>query len=345
MALVLDWLKAYGFRNDPFIDTAFFGEHVCGLETERERLNLFIIKKERLGVIAGESGSGKTTLLLWLRKELRDTSVAVHLYDAKMVSSKEKLVSALAADCLNLLDKLTQKDEEDAVREKLAKETHLLLIDNATSLTSAEETFLEKLLETTALQILLADTFERLKKLALAKKAVTIELAPLVREAIVELLRVRIESVGGKGTAPFNDHHIEELRQDAKSNPRELLRRARERAIELAVKPAEKRGVKIFNVRFEEEDPAEAMQAMEHLAEKVMKTPSLAREPGPHVDKQDVDALSKLVSGEHVVVAIDEPARDEIVTQKMVLEVAHEVEKKAHSSSGKAKPHAKARKR
>jgi hypothetical protein len=59
-------------------------------------------------------------------------------------------------------------------------------------------------------------------------------------ELAKELLRKRIEAVGGEGTYPFDGHRIATLVKHAKGNPSTLLQSAKEKSIRLSVDQRDK---------------------------------------------------------------------------------------------------------
>jgi type II secretory pathway predicted ATPase ExeA len=115
--------------------------------------------------------------------------------------------------------------------EKLQKvdKPVVLLIDEIHKMSKEQEEELKLLADKNNVVIFLAGQNEARKKFdsnrALSDRLVTkIKLKSLKPAAISTLIKVRIQSVGGKGIEPFNDVVVNEIAGRSKGNPREALR-------------------------------------------------------------------------------------------------------------------------
>jgi len=250
MAFVLDWQKKLGYRNDPFIVDpgqrvqAFFVDR----EAEREKINLFIIKRGKVGILQGAKGAGKTTLLRWVAEELEHHGLkgnVLLLADEKVLASKNKLLQALLERNLSVLErtvtkpheKLKGEELEKLLLEKLAKRHSLIIVDDAQALEKEQLDLLKTILQSCPeAQVILA--LERVLKAheALGNDDLGLSLEEMSDEHLTELLEKRIALAGGTGTFPFEDEDIEKLLAGSKKNLVKLLELARERAIDLSVK-------------------------------------------------------------------------------------------------------------
>ena len=107
---VLDWYHVFGWEEDPFRDIILVPSNyfTVGYESEREKINSFIIKDKKLGSISGERGTGKTTILKWLDFELNKyKSRIISFYiDCKQLHSDKDLLKKIIGPLLDLNEKL-----------------------------------------------------------------------------------------------------------------------------------------------------------------------------------------------------------------------------------------------
>jgi hypothetical protein len=247
MALVLDWQKKLGYKTDPFVATpagkvsAYFVDR----EQERERLNLFIIKDERFGLVQGAEGTGKTTLLAWLEEQLRTDFSKLKTVHFTGGAKKDALLDALVEVNLSMLERNVTKPHEKLKGEalekflfdKVGKERLILLVDNAGELLKEHKDLIKRLLDTCpASQAIFAVERALKEHEAYAEDTLKITLAELTEDDLKELLARRIAVAGGAGTHPFDALELEKLVAAAKRSPAKLLKLARDRAIELCLK-------------------------------------------------------------------------------------------------------------
>lgn len=251
MNLVLDWQKKLGYKKDPFVERPRnrISDFLVDREEERKRLNLFIIKEERFGILYGPKGSGKSTLLAWLGQELRHQPLKVlHLFGQQATSSSA-LIKQILDEILNPIEKNLTKPHEKVEKEGLEpfliekirrKRRVLLLLDDHHLLDTPSKRLLTNIMETcTNAQLLI--TAERLLKEYEAYD-LRLELKAMEAEALEAMIARRISLEGGTGTHPFTKDELKSLFTKAKRNPQKILSLARERAIELSLKvgPPEK---------------------------------------------------------------------------------------------------------
>ena len=68
MSIVLDWHKKLGYRKDPFVDKPT--KKIQGLTDLQHKINLFLLKEQRLAIIRGDKGMGKSSFVLWNQKSI-----------------------------------------------------------------------------------------------------------------------------------------------------------------------------------------------------------------------------------------------------------------------------------
>jgi type II secretory pathway predicted ATPase ExeA len=248
VGLVLDWQKKLGYKSDPF-DVAVpvpAAKFIIGMHDLQEKVNLWLIKDERFGTVAGEKGTGKTMFLQWMNEQLApQKSHAQHYLDASIMK-KEQIITTLLSTRLTLFERMSKaplkasaQEQENMILQRLAQEQkNVLLVDNASSLGKQELEFLMTVISKTPTHVLLADTQSHLNKLNLASFSdkLKLEVPSYSNSQLTELLEKRIRAVGGSGTFPFDDEEVSKLIKKADRNPAKLLQCARERAIELSLK-------------------------------------------------------------------------------------------------------------
>ncbi|MBR9693111.1 ATP-binding protein [Candidatus Woesearchaeota archaeon] len=249
VGFVLDWQKKLGYREDPFIERPKkkIIEFLVDREEERERLNLFVIKQERFGIIQGVRGSGKTTLLNWLSQQLRFSffTLKVVRISGKPVTSSKLFFKTLLDAALNPIEKTMTKPHEKLKKDeltpfllqKLRKKRVLIIIDDAQLLAKENRHLLQDILHTCpGGQVLLA--LERVLKEheSYGKDELKVVLEDMPTAALRDLIQKRIELVGGYLTHPFDKDELNKLVVRSKKNPVRLLTIARDRAIELSIK-------------------------------------------------------------------------------------------------------------
>ena len=69
---VINWIELLGWDADPFQNRIFHPEEdfIAGYAEQRKKLNLFLLRDQKVAFIIGEPGFGKTQLLSWMDYEL-----------------------------------------------------------------------------------------------------------------------------------------------------------------------------------------------------------------------------------------------------------------------------------
>lgn len=249
--------------------------YLAGLEKERQKLNYFIIENFSFGTIRADKGQGKTMLLLWLKQSLgeyKGTIVAdyykaekrgVSLYEQvidNLTGMKERLVMGSlfklklkkifkrkkdplqAAQSQSIYDKLYHRNtvQFDELlpffEKKLNKQRLVLLIDDGDLLSEKDISFLEFLLSS-GLPVQAIVTLDSDAKFSIQTKDVLkMKLSELSFKEMKQFLHRRIQSVGGDGVEPFNDHVLHSIYAKGKKNPLHILKIAYDQAVKLSLK-------------------------------------------------------------------------------------------------------------
>ena len=229
---VMKWYEHVGWKSNPF--TLEIKPHLfVGYKDKLDRLLQAIEAGEKFILITGPTGAGKTTLLKWLSENY------FALYLPKPPSSKEELATVFYATVLkpSMLDRILRRmpDGVFSLPEKFNKKykgkRFVLLVDEA------HETGIEVLewIRSIADQIAGCTTIfaalpkfkdEHLRSLETLRQRITleIELDALSKDETIELIRKRIEDVGGRGIEPFTYQTVETVYYMAGGFPREVLK-------------------------------------------------------------------------------------------------------------------------
>ncbi len=238
MGLVLDWRKKLGYKRDPFQHQILrpSPRFIVGFGKQMERFNLFLIKDERLATITGPPGTGKTTFLAWIIDVLKPSSYQVDFIDARKATKQVALIDTLLAENSSLLTRrgLLKKPAERKYKlllKRLTEKQHVVLVDNAGSLTREGLALFYDIIEKTRTHVILAD-----ETLNVPKADAQLSTPKYPPHDLALVLQKRIEDVGSKGTFPFDEKELKRLVEKARGNPVTLLTLAKERAIELSLK-------------------------------------------------------------------------------------------------------------
>ncbi len=227
----LDWVSSLGWSANPF---EIEGYPIAGMEDERQKINLFFIKKKRFGIIKGHSGSGKTTLIMWLKKELaRYKNIVVRAFNAHQAASANDFRILLADTFRGFLGRgkpISNSDLQDLIHKKQNGRL-VLLIDDAHALPAGAVDTINAVLELEATVLLSAS-----EKISGVNASDDLDLILEKRDVsdYMRILKQRIESVGGSGIFPFTKKDVQSMAKKA-GNTREFLSLAMDYAIHLSL--------------------------------------------------------------------------------------------------------------
>lgn len=228
------WLNEMGWSGSPFTFT-ILPELFVGYNEQTQNVCTMLDEKHKIILLVGPTGSGKTTLLKWVSERLPDGFDFIFI--GKPPEKPEEFVDIFNEkfkrpwylrwlmpniknihQIPNMLNKRL-KDKHIVVMLDEAHESNLDILEwlrvlsdqvnNMSVLIAGLPVFDEKLSE-----------LETLRKRVVAK----IELISLTKEETIELIRKRIESVGGSGIKPFDNNAIDKIYERTGGFPREVIR-------------------------------------------------------------------------------------------------------------------------
>lgn len=226
-----DFLK-FGWKENPFIlkiDPKLF----VGYEDQVKAALKHIENKHKIALITGRTGSGKTTFLKWIEMNYD----AAKLYVSKPPKKAEDFVS-LFTDIfgLSLWERILRRKPTlytlpKYINKKL-KGNHLVFLLDETHETEREVLewlrVLTDQIETVSLIIAGMPILEKKIKAELEtldqRITTRITLTALSESETKELIKKRVEDVGGKGVLPFTSEAVKKIYERTGGFPREVLK-------------------------------------------------------------------------------------------------------------------------
>ncbi len=225
-------ISKWGWNANPFvlkIDPKLF----VGYEEQIDAIRRHIKHKHKIALITGRTGSGKTTFLKWLETQY-DTA---KIYVSKPPKRPEEFVSLFTEIFgFSFFERLLRRKPNlytlpNYINKKLKGNHLVFLLDEAHE---TERDVLEWLrvltdqinevsLVMAGLPVMEGKIKTELETLD-QRITTRISLTSLDLEETKELIKKRIESVGGKGTYPFTDSAIEKIYEKTGGFPREILK-------------------------------------------------------------------------------------------------------------------------
>jgi hypothetical protein len=230
------WLAPLGWHGNPFRDALpsplrnFFVDR----DEARAALQVIIKREGRFGIIEGPRGSGTSFLLAWLARELEEHKRTFRVIHEKLPLEPETFTKTLTDHYAGLFSSYKGETTEELVEylEKREKKTIILLFDDADTL-GPLEALLQALLKANNVSVVLTGY----KPPRLREPNVLVQLGELEPKAAIELVRKRIEAVGGRGTHPLTQDQLRELWDAAGSDIHSYLASCELAAKEAASKP------------------------------------------------------------------------------------------------------------
>lgn len=227
-----NWLNQLNWRENPFtlkIDPSLF----VGYQDQLKKIINHIREGHKVALITGSTGSGKTTVLKLIEKDLDGDHTV--LYVSKPPRKEDLAAIFLSRFRPSLLQRLLGvkvglHDLHVHLNKKLGKKKLLVLLDE----THEADIEVLKWFRTISdqvdnMQLILAglstveDVLDHLE--TLRSRIIThIELVNLKREDSRELIRKRVESVGGEDIKPFTNNCVNEIYGLTGGFPREVLK-------------------------------------------------------------------------------------------------------------------------
>ncbi|MFA4844914.1 MAG: ATP-binding protein [Candidatus Margulisiibacteriota bacterium] len=238
------WSQKMGWRNNPFtLDV--HPELLTGYEKEVKEVLGKINSHSGHILISGPLGIGKTTLLRWLAGQLPKGE-----YHTVYIPRPPIEFNQLVAHIFQSLGYSYEQAKKESdlynlgqLRKKMKK--HLvLLLDEAHEFTIEIERPLRTLGDIDGVNLVMAGLPETLDKLKneiqplYERLVLKVTLDHLEFEELKELIKVRVESVGGRGSRPFTSAALAKIFEISRGNPRQAIKLC-DNAVSLAIERGE----------------------------------------------------------------------------------------------------------
>ncbi len=234
MASVEEWFNNQGWKENPF-SLKIYPDLFVGYEDQTKALLNHIKEHHKIALVSGSTGSGKTTLLRWLEKNGQNGSKV--LYVSKLSDSPEGIVNVfLDALPLGLIERLLRRRPNISnlskyANKKLGNGELVMLIDEFHETPKDVLEWIRVLADQVqGMHLVIAGLpvlEQKLKsELETFDQRITTRarLTALSEAETKELIKRRIELVGGRGIEPFSDDVAKTIYERTGGFPREVLK-------------------------------------------------------------------------------------------------------------------------
>ena len=294
--VVLDWTKIYSWSNDPFSTDVpkRINEHYIINKAIRNKLSLFLIKKQKFGTIIGEGGTGKTALCHWLMEELghhKGKVYASYLDPKKKIKTEGDLVKLIIKPLTSMYEKVfTQPHQDlstekiiDFIKKRIKTKNLFLIVDDPDKIPERYHYVLQNLYQSDKInvQLIIAGTKDAFKGTIFNKKDFNDQLKITLNEAsdtiLKQILEKRMAAVGGHKTFPFEDNIIKAIAKKAKGNPVSFLTICREKAMKMSLDQRDKIIERIAEIKKQQEEEKEQQRELRRKAQVDGATSSMGK--------------------------------------------------------------------
>ena len=294
-------VEFFGWKSNPFTFDVIPEIFVGNIHEVNQILDS-INNKDKLSFIVGTTGSGKTTLLRSIETRYSNNGFRHVIYISKPPKQPEdwvkvfkKIVRGGMFSVFSRKDEVSLYNLSDAMNRKLNGSRCLLLVDEAHEASMDSLEWLRVMSDqvggiTTvmaALPILESKLKDSLETF-LRRVSTRVELTNLSKSETRELIKRRIENVGGDDIRPFTQDAVELIYDRTGGFPREILRTCNDAAQE-----AFRRGISTIDAEFLMENgrPAQKMPL-----EKVSELPEKQRMILETLSKKGEQTPSELIA-------------------------------------------------
>jgi len=309
------WYSKIGWKTNPFI-LDIQPHLIAGCREEIRELVKNINESQKYILITGPTGAGKTTVL----KLISEMFSPVYL--PKPPTQPEEFVGIIKGTILKpgVFDRLLKREQitiynlADEINRKYNGKPVLFLVDEAHETNIAVLEWLRTIIDqidgaTVVIAGLPVFRETHLSRLETLKQRITLdlELNALGKDETIELIRKRIESVGGRNLEPFSYDTINEIYRRTGGFPREVIKMCNHLVHQAIERNSQAIDLSYFGKKEEIDAAIDAREVISSLTEKqrelvgiVSKTDGIT--PTELVRRMD---LSDYKSGVHALRAIN----------------------------------------
>jgi len=228
-----EWLERLDWEENPF-NFKIYPELMVGYADEISAISDAVEAGNKFSIILGETGAGKTNLLKWLVSRYDDEFDVYYM--PKPPITNEDLLDFLEQEILQpgfmtrLFNNYTLYNIHEAIQDELDGQS-LLVIDEcheaSTDVLRWIRTAIDHVDDLTVVAAGLPsfeETLEQEIPTLHSRATAIVRLQSLDRDESLELIRQRIETVGGRSLEPFTQDAVLHIYQQTGGFPREILR-------------------------------------------------------------------------------------------------------------------------
>jgi type II secretory pathway predicted ATPase ExeA len=295
---VMEPMKLFGWDSNPFT-FQILPEIYVGYEGERQAIISGLSSGEKFFLILGPTGSGKTTFLKNLVLHLDSYAVYIPKPPKKAEDWMIVLDRMLRPGLFSFLSKRPRNLYEATERlgDKFSKKRVYLLVDEAHEASTDSLEWLRVIADQTpGLSIVLAGlpVFERTLKENLEtfmkRLTTTIKLTNLTKSETRELIKRRIEAIGGEDIKPFSSEVVDIIYNRTAGFPREVLRVCNE-----YIQGAVRKNVATIDLHFVHEsveEPRIPLETVDGLPERQKAVLEILSLKGPLTPSEIINELN-----------------------------------------------------
>jgi type II secretory pathway predicted ATPase ExeA len=230
---ISEWMEKYDWEQNPFT-FRIYPDLMIGYEDEHQRIKDAIDSNSKLTLLLGNTGAGKTTLLRRIEAEYMDSRYLFYMSkppvtepDLLQYLENEVLDQSLLAQFMN---SYSLYNIHDALNKKYTKQMVLLVDEGHEASIEVLEwlrTAMDHIDRLTVVAAGLPEFEGKLKdevNTLYSRATDVVRLNSLDRDDTLELIRKRIEHVGGRSIEPFTQDAVIAIYEETDGFPREVLR-------------------------------------------------------------------------------------------------------------------------
>lgn len=304
-----EWLRNRNWNANPFI-FSIDSSILVGYEQQKTQLLTFLESGHKVALLVGPTGSGKTSLLKWLSDNAGGYKT---VYVSKPPLKQEEFVHIINSSFprrwlrfipnikhpYQISEFLSKKKKRIAILFDEAHEAEIDILewlrvlsdqaDNISVIISALPSFEERI----------KDELETLRKRIVTR----IEVLSLTKEEMKEMIKKRIENVGGSGTELFDAAVIDAIYEKTGGFPREVIRLCNELVMRAVSENKERITPDMLAVEKKEETPITMLEHLTHMEKYIIDM--IAKNPMTPGEIANTLNLEKYKSRQHAVRSVN----------------------------------------
>ncbi|MFH1294475.1 MAG: AAA family ATPase, partial [Candidatus Aenigmatarchaeota archaeon] len=290
-------MKLFGWDSNPFT-FQILPEIYVGYENERQLIVSSLAAGEKFFLVLGPTGSGKTTFLKNLAMQLDSNAIYIPKPPKHAEDWTHVLDRMIRPGLLSFFNKRPKNlyEATEKMGEKYARKKVYLLIDEAHEASIESLEWLRVIVDQTpGLSVVLAGlpVFEKMLKenleTLMKRLSNTVKLTNLTKSETRELIKRRIELLGGEDIKPFSSDVLDVIYNRTAGFPREVLRVCNEYIHEAVTKNIST--IDLHFIKDSVEEPRIPLETVDGLPERQKGILEILSEKGPLTPSEIINLL------------------------------------------------------